>query len=65
MDIRFAQRFSLKMNVGEMVMITATTDDEGSLGDRFFCHQDRGLKKQRILIIRVVDSGQSAASLAR
>ena len=44
---------------------TATTDDEGSLGDRFFCHQDRGLKKQRILIIRVVDSGQSAASLAR
>jgi len=65
MDIRFAQRFSLKMNVGEMVMITATTEDEGSLGDRFFCHQDRGLKKQRILIIRVVDSGQSAASLAR
>lgn len=59
-DVRHAQRFSVSMNVGELVLITSTSDDEGTLGDRFFCHEERGLKKQRVLIVRIVDSGQQA-----
>lgn len=64
-DVRYAQRFSLKMNVGELAIITATSENEGSLGEGFFCHEDRGLKRQRILIVRIVDSGQSAASFVK
>lgn len=64
-DVRYAQRFSLKMNVGELAIITATSENEGSLGEGFFCHEDRGLKRQRILIVRIVDSGQSPASFAK
>jgi hypothetical protein len=58
-DVRHAQRFSVTMNVGEMALITSTSDDEGTLGDRFFCHEDRGMKRQRVLIVRVVNSGKS------
>lgn len=58
-DARYAQKFSLKMNVGELAIITATSENEGTLGNGFFCHEDAGLKKQRVLIVRVVDSGQN------
>ena len=64
-DVRFAQKFSLKMNVGELAIITATPDNDGTLGDGFFCHEDRGLKKQRVLIVRIVDSGQNLANFSR
>jgi hypothetical protein len=64
-DVRQAQRFSLTMTVGELAIITASPDEAGSLGDGFFCHEDRGLKKQRVLIIRIVDAGQTTASLSR
>ena len=70
-DTLSAQRFDLTMNVGETLLITSTPDDDGSLGDRFFCHEvggtnnQRVLKKQRILLIRVVDSGKSQSSFAR
>jgi hypothetical protein len=57
-DVRQAQRFSLKMNVGELAILTATPHQEGTLGDRFFCHDDQGLKKQRVLVVRIVDSTQ-------
>lgn len=60
-DVRNAQKFSLEMNVGELVLVTAMSDDELSLGDRFFCHEDRGLKKQRVLVVRVVGSGAPQA----
>ena len=56
-DVRNAQKFSLEMNVGELVLVTARSDDDMSLGDRFFCHEDRGLKKQRVLVVRVVGCG--------
>ncbi len=57
-DVRHSQKFSVTMNLGELALITATSNDEGTLGDRFFCHEDRGYKKQRVLIVRIVDSGQ-------
>jgi hypothetical protein len=62
-DVRRSQRFSVEMNVGEMALITATPDDESTMGDRFFCHTDQGLKKQRVLVVRVVGSGQPRSNL--
>ena len=64
-DVRVAQRFSLTMNVGERALITCTPDSEESLGNKFFCHDDDGMKKQRVLIVRVVDAGQQPAALSR
>ena len=64
-DVRYAQRFSLKMNVGELAIITATPDHEGSLGEGFFCHDDRGLKKQRVLVVRIVDSGRHSSNFTK
>ncbi len=58
-DVRHAQHFHVMMNVGEWVLITATPDDDDTLGDRFFCHTDQGLKRQRVLIVRIAGSGQS------
>ncbi len=64
-DVRVAQRFSLTMNVGERALITSAPDSEGTLGDSFFCHDDDGMKKQRVLIVRVVASGQPSATFAK
>lgn len=64
-DVRHSQRFSLTMNVGELALITAIPDDEPTLGDRFFCREDRGLKKQRVLIVRVIDSGRAVPTYTR
>ena len=64
-DVRVAQRFSLTMNVGERALITCTPDSEESLGNKFFCHDDDGMKKQRVLIVRVVDAGQQPAAMTR
>ena len=64
-DVRVAQRFSLTMNVGERALITCSPNSEETLGDKFFCHDDDGMKKQRVLIVRVVDSGQQSATFTK
>lgn len=56
-DARHAHQFSLTMNVGELAIITAEPDQPESLGELFFCRDDNGLKKQRVLIVRVADAG--------
>ena len=56
-DARHAHQFSLTMNVGEMAIITAAPDQPETMGDLFFCRDDRGIKKQRVLIVRVADAG--------
>lgn len=56
-DARHAHQFSLTMNVGELAIITAEPDHPESLGELFFCRDDNGLKKQRVLIVRVADAG--------
>jgi hypothetical protein len=61
-DARHAQKFSLTMNVGEMVIITAAPDQSDSMGERFFCRDDNGTKLQRLLIVRVADAGRSPDS---
>jgi hypothetical protein len=64
-DPLLGQRFSVTMNVGETMLITAAPGHEGTLGDRFF-RQDVGgdgnqrvLKRQRVLFIRITDAGKS------
>ncbi|MBC8115293.1 MAG: hypothetical protein H7062_12990 [Candidatus Saccharimonas sp.] len=56
-DARHAHQFSLTMNVGEMAIITAAPDQPETMGDLFFCRDDDGIKKQRVLIVRVADAG--------
>lgn len=56
-DARHAHQFSLTMNVGELALITAAPDQPESMGDLFFCRDDNGIKKQRVLIVRVADAG--------
>ena len=56
-DARHAHQFSLTMNVGELALITAAPDQPESMGDLFFCRDDHGIKKQRVLIVRVADAG--------
>lgn len=63
-DVRIAQRFSMTMNIGELALITASPNDEGTLGDRFFCREDQGMKKQRVLVVRIVDGGGSKGQFA-
>ena len=58
-DVRHAQRFSVTMNVGDMALVTCTANDDPTMGDRFFRYTDRNLKKQRVLVVRIVDAGQS------
>ncbi len=56
-DAKHAHQFSLTMNVGEVAIITAAPDQPETMGDLFFCRDDNGIKKQRVLIVRVADAG--------
>ena len=56
-DARHAHQFSLTMNVGEMAIITAAPDQPETMGDLFFCRDEHGIKRQRVLIVRVADAG--------
>lgn len=64
-------RFSATMNVGEMIMITSTTGNDASLGDRFFCQEAGGAnsqlnhKLQKVLFVRVVNTGQPPTLAAK
>ena len=70
-DALLAHRFDVKMNVGETLIVTSNQDEDETLGDRFFCHEVGGttnqrlLKKQRILLIHVLDSGKSQSDLSK
>lgn len=56
-DAKHAHQFSLTMNVGEVAIITAAPDQPESMGQLFFCRDDNGIPKQRVLIVRVADAG--------
>ena len=59
-DSRHAQQFSLAMNVGRNAIITGTASDHpGTLGEWFFCRDEGGVKRQRLLIVRVAHAGKS------
>ena len=64
-DVRHGQRFSVEMNVGEMALITSTSDDQTTMGNRFFCHSGAGSPRQRILVVKIVDAGKMTMASAR
>lgn len=57
----FPQRFSLRLSVGEMAVITAADNTEETLGRLFFIGPKQESELQRVLIIRL--AGMSAPDL--
>ena len=55
-DVRHTLRFSVNMNVGNLALISCTTDDEDTVGDCFFAYTDQTTRKQRVLVVRVADA---------
>ena len=60
-DARHAQQFSLTMNVGEIAIITASSDHPDSMGEFFFFRDGETGRRQRLLIVRVADAGKSSS----
>lgn len=58
-DVRHAQQFSVTMNVGEIAIITSSSDNPDSMGELFFRRGEDAGKMQRILVVRVADGGKS------
>lgn len=58
-DVRYAQRFSFELNGGERALITSSSENAPTMGDRFFCRLDHGQKKQRVLVVQVIDTGKT------
>lgn len=57
-DPFYDQRFSVELNVGELVVLSADGDNPDSLGHHFFRGGNSGSKMQRLLIIKVADMKQ-------
>jgi hypothetical protein len=54
-DPLYGQRFSVELNVGELVVLSAAGDDPQSVGHHFFRGGTTDSKLQRLLIVRVAD----------
>ncbi len=54
-DPLFDERFSVELNLGETVVLSASGDDPESVGHHFFRGGTTGHKLQRLLIVRLVD----------
>jgi len=51
----FDHRFSVTLNLGEMVVIGAQTDAPTSLGKHFFIGSDESNRMQRLIVVRLVE----------
>ncbi|GAB4155112.1 MAG: hypothetical protein Tsb009_31890 [Planctomycetaceae bacterium] len=51
--------FPLKLNVGEMAILTSSTTQAESVGGQFFLRGEGGNRLQRVLIVRLVDIKKS------
>jgi hypothetical protein len=59
-DARQALKFSVMLSTGELALISADPDREGTLGREFFCQeQPDGRRTQRLLAVRLADAGSS------
>lgn len=56
-ETRHSDRFSVTLNIGEMAIITSDPTQDETLGNLFFCREDGGVTKQRVLIVRLAASG--------
>lgn len=55
----FGQRFEIKLNLGEMVLITCDGDNIRSAGHHFFVGADEDVKVQRLLVVRLANMGKT------
>lgn len=56
----YGQRFSLTLNEGDAAVITATGDDPARAGRIFFRTEADGIPVQRLLVVRLVRTGETA-----
>lgn len=62
----FGQRFSIKLNVGEMAVMTCDSDDPKSVGRHFFVRtNDDGVEVKRLLVVRLADMAKTDPVFAR
>lgn len=54
------QRFSVQLNEGEMAVVTAEDSTRGTLGEQFFHERSSAATIQRVLLVRLCDSGSPA-----
>ncbi|WP_029247782.1 hypothetical protein [Schlesneria paludicola] len=64
-DVRHALKFSVNMNLGNLTLISCTSDDQDTVGDCFFGYTEQSTKKQRVLVVRAVDSSSLRQSHGR
>jgi len=57
------QQFSVTLNVGESVVVSADANSEGTLGDVFFRRDMNGERRQRLLVVRLADMGRAKQPL--
>jgi hypothetical protein len=63
-DVRQPLKFQVTLNTGEMVVIGAVAGSAESLGQQFFRHEENGRIQQRLLVIRLADSGRAQRNSA-
>jgi hypothetical protein len=59
-DTFHPQRFSVQLNEGEMAVVTAEESTRGTLGEQFFRERSSAATIQRVLLVRLCDSGSPA-----
>ena len=60
----YSHRFSITLNVGEMVLITGNPNLPGSLGAKFFIAGAAGNRVQRVLFIRLANVTPSKSAIS-
>lgn len=56
----YSQRFEVKLNLGELAVLTSTRDaSEETLGSRFFIGSEETSAVQRVLVIRLAELGRT------
>ena len=48
-------KFSVPMNIGEMVILSSDVKADQSVGDRFFVNRDEQRPQRRLVVIRLTD----------
>ncbi len=63
-DARHPLKFQLMLNTGEFAVISGNVDQPESAGYRMFCYEVEGRLTQRLLVLRLADSGRTEADSA-
>ncbi|OYW18596.1 MAG: hypothetical protein B7Z55_10325, partial [Planctomycetales bacterium 12-60-4] len=63
-DARHALKFHMMLNTGEFAVISGNVEQPESAGYRMFCYEVDGRLTQRLLVLRLADSGRSDVEAA-